>query len=289
VAARRAPTSRRIVFLGTPEIAATALRRLHDAGHDIALVVTNPDRRRGRGGQRSPSPVKATAIGLGLDVSHDVDDVVALVERDVDDPIELGVVVAFGQILRAPVLAALPLVNLHFSLLPRWRGAAPVERAILAGDPSTGVCVMRIEEGLDTGPVYGCAEVPISASATLDELRAELVDRGSDLLLDLLERPTARWIDTGRPQVGEPVVARKLTAEDRMIDVDEPAELSQRRIRLGGAWLTFRDKRLLVHAADVVDGRLVPRIVQPEGKAPMPFSAWRNGARPGPDEPFGWR
>ena len=118
------------------------------AGHDIALVVTRADARRGPAGRApTPSPVKAAAEALGLAVSHDVDDVVAV-------GADLGVVVAYGRIIQPPVLGALPLVNVHFSLLPRWRGAAPVERAILAGDPVTGVCLMEVEDGLDTGPVY---------------------------------------------------------------------------------------------------------------------------------------
>ena len=118
---------KRLVFLGTPEIAVPPLRALHEAGHDIALVVSRPDRRRGRGGSLSPSPVKEAALELGLPVTDRVDDVI-------DAGAELGVVVAYGRLIRPHVLAAVPMVNMHFSLLPRWRGAAPVERAILAGD-----------------------------------------------------------------------------------------------------------------------------------------------------------
>ena len=139
----------RLAFLGTPAMAVPPLRALIDAGHDVALVVTRPDAKRGRGSTTSPSPVKSAAIDLGIPVTHTVDDVLAL-----DPPAELGVVVAFGRIIKPHVLAELPMINLHFSLLPRWRGAAPVERALLAGDEVTGVCVMDVEEGLDTGAVY---------------------------------------------------------------------------------------------------------------------------------------
>ncbi len=111
----------RLAFLGTPEIAVPPLEALVADGHDVALVVTRPDRRRGRGADTSPSPVAMAATALGLDVSHDVDDVLGV-------DAELGVVVAFGQLIKPHVLARLPMVNLHFSLLPRWRGAAPVER-----------------------------------------------------------------------------------------------------------------------------------------------------------------
>ena len=116
--------ARRLVYLGTPDIAVQPLRALHEAGHDIALVVSQPDRRRGRGAAVSASPVKAAALELGLPVTERIDEVI-------DAGAELGVVVAYGRLIRPPVLAAVPMVNMHFSLLPRWRGAAPVERAML--------------------------------------------------------------------------------------------------------------------------------------------------------------
>ena len=130
---------KRLVYLGSPEAAVAPLRALHAAGHDIVLVVSQPDRRRGRGGAMSPSPVKAAALELGVPVTERIDDVV-------ESGAELGVVVAYGRLIRPHVLAAVPMVNLHFSLLPRWRGAAPVERAILAGDTVTGVCVMDVAD-----------------------------------------------------------------------------------------------------------------------------------------------
>ena len=150
-----------------------------DAGHEVAVVVSQPDKKRGRGGALVASPVKAAAVELGLPVSERVDDVVGL-------GADLGVVVAFGRLIRPHVLAALPMVNVHFSLLPRWRGAAPVERAILAGDEVTGVCIMGLEEGLDTGPVFASREVPIGPDATLADLRGQLVELGTGLLVDLL-------------------------------------------------------------------------------------------------------
>ncbi len=274
----------KLVFLGTPEMAVPPLRALVDAGHDVVLVVTGADKRRGRGKERSPSPVKAAATGLALPVSHDVDDVLGAVDRD---GAELGVVVAFGRIIKPHVLDAVPMVNLHFSLLPRWRGAAPVERAILAGDDVTGVCVMRVEEGLDTGGVYARREVPIGASTTADELRATLVGIGTELLVDTLRSPVADWIDTAEPQAGEPTYAAKLTAADFEIDWSAPVEEIDRLVRVGGAWTTFRGKRVKILGAALDGGRLRPTLVQPEGRAAMPFDAWRNGARPRPDELFG--
>jgi methionyl-tRNA formyltransferase len=274
----------KLVFLGTPEIAVAPLRALVEAGHDIVLVVTRADKRRGRGSATAPSPVKAAAHELGLPVSHDVDDVLGAVR---DEGAELGVVVAFGQIVKPHVLDVIPMVNLHFSLLPRWRGAAPVERAILAGDDVTGVCVMALEEGLDTGGVYARREVPIGAETTAAELRLQLVEVGTRLLVDTLAAPLRDWIGQPEPQTGDITYAAKFTAADFEIDWTKPAIDVHRLIRIGGAWTTFRGKRLKINEARCVEGRIVPVIVQPEGKAPMAFDAWYHGARPRPDELFG--
>lgn len=273
----------KLVYLGTPEMAVPPLRALVAAGHDIVRVITRVDKKRGRGGALSPSPVKAAALELGLVVSHDPDDVIAAVA----DGAELGVVVAYGRIIKPHLLDALPMINLHYSLLPRWRGAAPVERALLAGDAETGVDVMRLEAGLDTGGIYAEERVRIGPDTTADELRAELTDAGCRLLLKVLERPLTEWIDDAVPQVGEAVYAAKLDKAEFEIDWDRPAAEIHRLVRVGGAWTTFRAKRLKILAADLVDNRLVPTLVQPEGKAPMSFDAWRNGARPQSDEPFG--
>src|SRR3954453_12796201 len=177
----------RLAFFGSPEDAVPPLRALVGGGHDVALVVTHPDRRRGRGSATAPSPVKAAAEELGLPVltpakSREViDDVVAA-------HVDIAVVVAFGQLLPSALLDAVPggFVNVHFSLLPRWRGAAPVERAMLAGDDETGVCLMRIEPSLDTGPVYACERVAIDPDESAGELRRRLVAAGTRLLVEHL-------------------------------------------------------------------------------------------------------
>lgn len=273
----------KLVYLGTPEMAVPPLQALVAAGHDVVRVVTRVDKKRGRGGALSPSPVKAAATELGIPVGHDPDDVLAEAEAGA----ELGVVVAYGRIIKPHVLEALPMVNLHFSLLPRWRGAAPVERALLAGDEVTGVDVMRVEEGLDTGGIYAEREVMIGPEATAGDLRAELVDVGSDLLVQTLSRPVSEWLGSARAQTGEPLYAAKFDKSEFEIDWSDPVEQVHRLIRVGGAWTTFRGKRLKVNAARLVDGRLIPVTVQPEGKASMPFEAWRNGAQPAADEVFG--
>lgn len=263
-------------------MAVPPLRALVAAGFEVALVVTRVDKRRGRGSQLMPSPVKAAAVELGLPVSHTVDDVLGV-------GADLGVVVAFGQLIKPHVLAELPMVNLHFSLLPRWRGAAPVERALLAGDSETGVYLMQLEAGLDTGPVYSRAVVPIGASTTATELRRELVEVGTRLLIDEL----CAGLGVPEPQAGEPMYAAKIRAEELQIDwTRSPVEVD-RLVRVGGAWTTLHGKRLKIVAAELIDsaGPMSDRLlgdrigglrlvtVQPEGKAPMPFDAFARGAR----------
>ncbi len=161
----------RLVYLGTPEAAVAPLRTLVAAGHDVALVVTRPDRRRGRGSALVPSPVKTAALECGLAVTDDLHDATGV-------GAELGVIVAYGRIVPVAVLEQLPMVNLHFSLLPRWRGAAPVERALLEGDSETGVCLMAVEAGLDAGAIYAQAGTPIGEEETAEELRGRLVTIG---------------------------------------------------------------------------------------------------------------
>lgn len=265
----------RLVYLGTPAMAVPPLEALVAAGHEVALVVTGADKRRGRGGDLSPTPVKEEALRLGLPVSHVVDDVLAV-------GAELGVVVAFGRLVKPHVLEAVPMVNLHFSLLPRWRGAAPVERALLAGDATTGVCVMAVEEGLDTGGVYARVEVTIGPRATADELRRDLVAIGTDLLVDTL----AVGLGEPEPQAGDATYASKIDPFELRIDWNRPAAEIDRLVRLGGAWTTFRGARVKIHAAELDGDELVPTVVQPEGKPRMAFDAWRNGARPAPGEWF---
>lgn len=276
-----------LTFLGTPAMAVPPLRALHDAGFPIVVVVTNPDRRRGRGASTTPSPVKAAALELGLEVTHDVDDVVG-------SGASLGVVVAFGRIIRPHVLAAVPMVNLHFSLLPRWRGAAPVERAILAGDTTTGVDLMVVEEGLDTGPIHDRVEVDIGPDETAEELRARLVEIGTELLVTSLRN----GLTEPRPQVGEPCYAHKIDAEDLHVDWDGPAVAIHRQVRVGGAWTTHRGERFKIWRTSLAptgagvlhptgDGEIELLEVQPAGRARMAAAAWANGARWSPGDRLG--
>jgi methionyl-tRNA formyltransferase len=277
---------KRLVYLGTPALATEPLRALVDAGFDVALVITRVDKRRGRGSDLAPSPVKAAAIELGLPVSHNVDDALTV-------GADLGVVVAFGQLIKPHVLEALPMVNLHFSLLPRWRGAAPMERALLAGDKETGVGLMQLEEGLDTGPLFAEVRTTISSDDTGDSLRDCLTAIGSEMLVRCLRT----GLGTPTPQVGDPTYAAKLSMNDLRIDWSLPASVTDRVIRLGGAWTTADGRRLKVVSAtiqsgDVIGatGQLVGAVVQtgdgllrldkvrPEGKGVMAMKDWLNGA-----------
>jgi methionyl-tRNA formyltransferase len=274
-------------------VAVPPLHALVAAGHEIPLVVSNPDRKRGRGGALSPSPVKEAALELGLDVTDRIDDVL-----DVDA--DLGVVVAYGRLIKPHVLDHLAMVNLHFSLLPRWRGAAPVERALLAGDAETGVCLMGLEEGLDTGPVYAVERVTIGSEETLEELRARLVAVGTAMLVEGLDR----GLGEPQPQVGEPTYASKIEPAELELHWDRPAVELHRLVRLGRAWTTFRGKRLKVLTARLAESGAAPGVldgvivgtsdgglelveVQPEGKGPQAAKAWRNGTRPEPGETLG--
>jgi methionyl-tRNA formyltransferase len=238
--------------------------------------------------------VKAAALELGLPVTDRLDDVLAV-------DAELGVVVAYGRILGPDLLAHLPMVNLHFSLLPRWRGAAPVERGILAGDATTGVCVMAVEQGLDTGGVHARAELSVGPTDTAAGLRAQLAEVGAALLVDAL----ATGLGDPEPQGEDGITyAKKITAEDLCVDWAADAVQADRQVRVGGAWTTFRGQRLKVLSAELLDdlpgdlhdappgtvgagatvrcGDGALRLVEvgPEGKRPMSAGDWANGARP---------
>ncbi len=296
----------RLVFLGTPPAAAVALEALVHAGHDVALVVSRADVRRGRGAAQLPSPTKRAALDLGLDVTDRLDDVLAT-------RADLGVVVAYGRLVPGRVLDVLPMLNVHFSLLPRWRGAAPVERAVLAGDEETGVCLMRVEESLDTGPVLASQRVRIAEREHVAALTARLAVIGAQLLVDTLA-PGVAALGPGSPQRGDPTYAEKLRPEELRLDWARPAPELERVVRLDRAWTTFRHERLLVvdaaarsepdpsAAADAAAGRpgvlrdtsvrtgdgvLELLEVQPAGKRPMPASAWCRGVRVRPGEALG--
>ena len=283
------PDKRPVVFLGTPAAAVVVLDALVDAGHPVPLVVSRPDARRGRGGKVSASPVKARAMELGLAVTDRLEDIREVSStRDV-----IAVVVAYGRIIPAPILDLMPMVNVHFSLLPRWRGAAPVERAILAGDTDTGVCIMQMEEGLDTGAVYASGSMPIGEVETASELTGRLAVLGATLLCGVLDGD----LPVPNPQAGESTYARKITADDTVINWREEPHATLRRIRAVNAHTLLGGSRLRIISAEF-SGESVPEStmndrgvvgasggsvrllrVQPEGKPVMSAEDWLRGLK----------
>ena len=279
---------RPLVFLGTPTAAATVLSELIRNGFEIDHVVTRADARRGRGSATTPSPVKQVAVDNGLAVSHDMTWLKENSHRDL-----LGVVVAYGKIIPSSVLSHIPMVNIHFSLLPRWRGAAPVERAILAGDMRTGVCIMNVEETLDTGDVFAQREIEILETHTGENLTADLAVVGGQLLVETLNE----GLGAGVPQHGETTYAAKVSADDLRLDWKLSSIEVLRRVRAVRAYTMIGSQRLkIIHAEPIQDSghldagqcggtgivgtcdgaiRLVS--VQPEGKAVMDAASWLRG------------
>ncbi|MGA1362618.1 MAG: methionyl-tRNA formyltransferase [Ilumatobacteraceae bacterium] len=275
-----------VVFLGTPHAAVTVLDAIVEAGHPVLLVVSRRDARRGRGSAVSPSPVKERAIELGLETTDDPEEL----HRRTFPSGTKGVVVAYGRIIPAALLGTMPMLNVHFSLLPRWRGAAPVERAILAGDERTGVCVMGVEEGLDTGPVFASEETAIGdlGTAALTDVLARM---GARLLLGVLADPAA----VGEPQTGEATYAAKISPADLVIDWGEPAAAVLRRVRAVAAHTVLDGRRVRIVQAEPCDGSLVAgqmstdgtvgtgngcvRLlrVRPESRVEMDAAAWLRG------------
>ena len=250
----------RLAFMGTPEFAVPSLAELISSGHEIVAVYSQPPRPRGRGQQLQPSPVHAVAEGLGLEVRTPVSmkdpaEIAAFQALDLD----VAVVVAYGQILLPAVLDAprLGCFNVHASLLPRWRGAAPIQRALMAGDTVTGVQVMRMTEGLDEGAILLSEETPITAGDTTASLSERLSRLGAGLLpraLGALERGNA--VET--PQAGEPTYARKIKPAEARIDWTRPAAEIDHHIRglspFPGAWFEIEGIRVKALMSQLADG-----------------------------------
>ncbi|MFT8587011.1 methionyl-tRNA formyltransferase [Acetobacter papayae] len=226
----------RLVFMGTPDFAVPALRALHAHGHDIAAVYSQPPRPAGRGKAVRPSPVQRAAEELGLEVRHPVSlranqaewDSFAALQADA------AIVAAYGLILPPAMLAAprLGCLNIHASLLPRWRGASPIQSAILAGDTKSGVTIMQMEAGLDTGPMLRADSVPITAATTASTLHDQLALMGAELVLHVLAEGAAPQT---QPEEGV-TYAPRLTREDGRINWQESATAIDRRIRALTPW-----------------------------------------------------
>jgi methionyl-tRNA formyltransferase len=307
----------RLVFAGTPEVAVPSLEALVASRHEVVAVLTRPDARSGRGRSLVPSPVRVRAEALGIEV---------LTPRRPGDPdfrarlTELAPdacpVVAYGGLI-PPELLDVPAsgwVNLHFSLLPAWRGAAPVQHAVMAGDEVTGATTFRLEEGLDTGPTYGVMTETIRGTDTAGDLLQRLSTAGAGLLVATLDGLADGTIEAV-PQPADGVsLAPKLTVEDARVRWDRPALAVDRQVRgctpAPGAWTTFRGERLKlapvtpapegptaapgeivadrrsVHVGTAT-GAVLLGTVQPHGKKPMAAADWARGVRPDQGEKLG--
>jgi len=265
----------RLAFAGTPPFAATVLRSLLEARHEVVLVLTQPDRAKGRGLKSSPSAVSLVAQAEGLPQSKPVSladpaEVARIAAADLD----AVVVAAYGLLLPSAVLA-LPrrgCLNVHASLLPRWRGAAPVQRAIIAGDAQTGVSIMQMEAGLDTGPVWLQRALPIAPEATAGTLTDELARLGARAMVEVLAR-LEDLQPAPQPERGV-TYASKILRGEAGLDWSQPAQALARRVRafdpFPGAETTCRDERLKVWRAQPVPGSGSPgEVVGVEDGAPV--------------------
>lgn len=282
----------RIIFMGTPEFAVPILQALVDAGHDVVASYSQPPRRAGRGKALTPSPVHklAESLGIAVRVPESLRDPAVQAEFAALNA-DVAVVAAYGLLLPRAVLDAprLGCLNVHGSLLPRWRGAAPIHRAVMAGDAETGVAIMQMEAGLDTGPVLAEARTPIGAGDTTADLHDRLAEMGAGLIVDVLDRLPLRAV----PQAAEGVTyAAKIDKAEARIDWSRPAAEVDRLIRglspFPGAWCLAGDERLKLLRSRVVPGEGAPGAVldgftiacgqgaveiieaQREGKRPMP-------------------
>ena len=295
----------RIAYLGTSPFAVSVLRRLASSPHRPALVVTPPNRPRGRGRRIAPPPAAEAAAELGLDLhqteSVNLDSTVDAIRSARAD---LGVVCAFGQLIKDPLLSELELLNVHPSLVPRWRGAAPIERAIMAGDEGTGISIMRVTAGLDSGPVALQEPLEIGERDDYGALSARLAELGGEVLVRALDLRESGELEFAEQDDSQATYAEKISPDERRLDPARPGIELERTVRAlsphigpyleldGGERLGVRvaraepgsdvqPGRLAASGNSLVlgcaDGRLRLEVVQPGGKRPMPADAYLRG------------
>lgn len=252
----------RIGFAGTPQFAARALAAILDAHYDVALVLTQPDRPQGRGLRRAPSPVRSLAADHSLQVLQPPNLAGDAGASVVSIPVDVLVVAAYGLILPPTVLAwpRLGCINIHASLLPRWRGAAPIQRALLAGDTETGISIMQMDEGLDTGPVIDTHHLPVGARETSGSLGERLADEGAKAIIGILSRLQRGESLPMTPQPSKGVTyAAKIRSDETAIDWNESAAKIDRKVRAfdptPGATARLEGEIIKIRSVEPVAGR----------------------------------
>lgn len=292
----------RLAYMGTPDFAVPALKALHQAGHEIVAVYSQPPRRSGRGKKITPSPVQNIAESLGIEVRtpvslKDPEEQTAFAALKLD----VAVVAAYGLILPQAVLDApqMGCLNIHGSILPRWRGAAPVQRAILAGDERSGITIMQMEAGLDTGPMLLKAETPL-ADKTAGALTDELSETGARLMVQYLAAS-----DDYAAEIQDDALAtyaKKITKEEARLDFTQAADQVERQIRAfnpaPGAFFEYDNARYRIHQAEIVDadgeagtvlddqltiacgdGAIRPIVIQKAGRPKIQLHEFLNGSQ----------
>ena len=297
----------RTAYFGTSEFAATVLRRLADSPHRPALVATPPDSRKGRGRKLAPPPAAVAARELGLELHQtanvNADESLAVIRQAKPEAIA---VCAFGQLIREPLLSEFLMLNVHPSLVPRWRGAAPIERTLMAGDSETGVTIMRVTAGLDSGPIALAERLPVAEEDEYASLSAKLAELGGELLVRALDDLAAGAVEFADQDDSAATYAEKISPEERHLDPSLPASELERAIRAltphVGAYLELEGgDRLGVRSARAVadgpppgvldagrgelllgsaDGALRLDVVQPPGKKPMSAAEFLRGHDP---------
>jgi methionyl-tRNA formyltransferase len=297
----------RTAYLGTSEFAATVLRRLAESQHCPALVVAPPDSRRGRGRKLAPPPAAEAARELGLELlqTPDVNSEEALAAIRAAKP-EAIVVCAFGQLIKEPLLSDFLMLNVHPSLIPRWRGAAPIERALMAGDAQTGVTIMRVTAGLDSGPVALAEEIHVGADDDYASLSARLAELAGELVVRALDALAAGELEFTEQDDSQATYAEKIASEERHLDPSRGASELERTVRAltphigahleleGDGWLGVRSARAVADGPETgaieqrggelllgsADGALRLETVQPPGKKPMSAADFLRGHDP---------
>lgn len=296
------PRKLRLAFMGTPEFAVPALRALHEAGHEIAAVYSQPPRRAGRGKKLTPSPVQRLAEELDIPVRVPVS--LKTEEAQADFAalnLDAAIVAAYGLILPQAILDApkMGCLNIHGSLLPRWRGAAPVQRAILAGDVETGITIMQMEAGLDTGPMLLKSSTSVDLK-TAGELTDELSQTGAALMVQYLNASNDYPPESQDDALA--TYAKKIEKQEARLDFDQPAEQLLRQIRafnpVPGAFFEYRGDRYRIHSAEIIAGKgaagailddqmaiacaqgaIRPSLIQKAGRPKMTLTEFLNGTK----------